>query len=133
MVPNNRPDRPITDRMHPGIYVAMIGLLSLYAVSVWVLFGGDSYNDLTFAVVTGLFVVAISIPAALWLSWRRNSGSDAVDEGRFRDWASGDFEMLTGRFKGAKAGVEALLPIAAVAIGLLALGIIFDIISHQMA
>src|SRR4051812_45899644 len=55
----NRPIRPSSDRMHPGIYLAMIGLLSLYAVSAWILFGGDYYNDLTFAVVSGLFVMAV--------------------------------------------------------------------------
>jgi hypothetical protein len=126
----NKPDQPISDHMHPRIYVAMIGLLSLYALSVWVLFGGDYYNDLTFAVVTGLFFIAVAIPATLWLTWRRNSGSDGMNEGTFRDWAAGDFDILTGTFKGAKAAVETLLPIAAVAIGLLALGIIFDIVSH---
>jgi hypothetical protein len=50
----NKPDQPISDRMHPRIYVAMIGLLSLYALSVWVLFGGDYYSDLTFAIRAGL-------------------------------------------------------------------------------
>jgi hypothetical protein len=39
--------------------------------------------------------------------------------------------MGTGRFKGANAAVEALLPIAAVSIGLVALGIIFDIVAHH--
>ena len=75
----NRPIRPSSDRMHPGVYIAMIGLLTLYAVSAWILFGGDYYNDLTFAVVTGLFVMAVAIPAMLWLTWRRNTG-DAVEE-----------------------------------------------------
>jgi hypothetical protein len=133
MVPENKPDRPMTDRMHPSVYIAMIGLLSLYALSVWVLFGGDYYDDLIFTVVTGLFLIAVAIPAALWLSWRRISGNEAMDEGKLRDWATGEFEMLTGTFKGTEAAVEALLPIAAVAFGLLALGIIFDVISHHTA
>jgi hypothetical protein len=37
----NRPIRPSSDHMHSGIYLAMIGLLSLYAMSTWVFFGGD--------------------------------------------------------------------------------------------
>jgi|GraSoiStandDraft_4_1057263.scaffolds.fasta_scaffold330873_1 hypothetical protein len=127
----NRPLRPISDRMHSGIYLAMIGLLSLYALAAWILFGGDYYNDLTFAVVTGLFVMAVAIPSALWLTWRRNSGDAGTDDHRFRDWAAGEFEMGTGRFKGANAAIEALLPIAAVSIGLVALGIIFDIVARH--
>jgi hypothetical protein len=127
----NRAIRPSSDHMHSGIYLAMIGLLSLYAMSTWVFFGGDYYNDLTFAVVTGLFAMAVAIPTVLWLTWRRNSADAEEDGPRFRDWAAGEFEMGTGRFKGANAAVEALLPIAAVSIGLVALGIIFDIVAHH--
>jgi hypothetical protein len=129
----NRRIPPSSDRLHPGIYLAMIGLLSLYAVSTWVLFGGNYYNNLTFAVVTGLFVMAIAIPATLWLTWIRNSGDDAGDDRKFRDWAGGEFEMSTGRFKGANAAIEALLPIAAVSIGLVALGVIFDVVARHAA
>jgi hypothetical protein len=119
--------------MHPGIYLAMIGLLSLYAVSAWTMFGGDYYNDLMFAVVTGLFVMAVAIPATLWLTWRRNTGDAVEDDPKFRDWAAGEFEMWTGRFKASNAAIEALLPIAAVSIGLVALGIIFDVIARHAA
>jgi hypothetical protein len=128
-----RPIRPSSDLMHPGIYLAMIGLLSLYAGSAWALFGGDYYNDLTFAVVTGLFVMAVAVPTILWVTWKRNSGDAAEDNPTFREWAAGEFEMWTGKFKGANAAIEALLPIAAVSIGLVVLGIIFDVVARHAA
>jgi hypothetical protein len=130
---DNRPLRPVSDHMHSGVYLAMISLLSLYALGTWILFGGDYYNNLTFTVVTGLFAMAVAIPAALWLTWRRNSGEAATDDRGFRDWTAGEFEMGTGRFKGANAAIEALLPIAAVSLGLVALGIIFDVVARHAA
>ena len=59
--------------------------------------------------------------------------ADAMDDGKLRDWAAGDFETWTGKSKGANAAIEALLPIAAVAIGLTVMGIIFEVVSHHVA
>jgi hypothetical protein len=42
-----------------------------------------------------------------------------------RDWASGSFEIRQDRLKGANAIAEILLPIAAVALGMTVLGIVF--------
>jgi hypothetical protein len=74
----------------------------------------------------GLFVIAIVIPALCWLTWRRNA-DDAKDYGHlsFRDWALGEFDTWTGPIKGANATVEVLLPIAAVAIGMTVLGLMY--------
>jgi hypothetical protein len=119
--------------MHPAIYLSMLALLLLYILSVWFLFGGDYYNDLIFTIVTGLFVVASAIPALLWLTWRRNSSDDAMDDRTFRDWAAGEFETWTGKSNGINSAVEALLPIAAVAVGLTVLGVIFDVVVHHAA
>jgi hypothetical protein len=85
-------------------------------------------------VVTGLFVIAIAIPTLLWLTWRRNA-DDARDDSHlsFRDWAVGDFDTLTGPVKGANATAEVLLPIAAVAVGMTVLGLVFHIIANGAA
>lgn len=133
-LPHDPPSRrPASDRMHPAIYLSMLALLLLYILSVWFLFGGDYYNDLIFTIVTGLFVVASAIPALLWLTWRRNSSDDAMDDRTFRDWAAGEFETWTGKSNGINSAVEALLPIAAVAVGLTVLGVIFDVVVHHAA
>jgi hypothetical protein len=97
-----------------------------YVLSAWDLFGeGDT--GLLLAVVSGFFVMATAIPCALWLIWRkhRRSGAEGDESISLRDWASGSFEIWQDRLKGANAIVEILLPIAAVALGMTALGIVF--------
>ena len=51
----------------------------------------------------------------------------------FRDWAVGDFDTLTGPVKGVNATAEVLLPIAAVAVGMTVLGLVFHIIASGAA
>src|SRR5262249_26202934 len=85
-------------------------------------------------VVTGLFIIAIAIPALLWLTWRRNAdGARDDSHPSFRDWAVGEFDTLTGPVKGANATAEVLLPIAAVAVGMTVLGLVFHIIASGAA
>ena len=65
---------------------------------------------------------------------RRNA--DGARDGShlsFRDWAVGEFDTLTGPVKGANATAEVLLPIAAVAVGMTVLGLVFHIIASGAA
>src|SRR6516165_11156649 len=98
--------------------------------AVWMFFDSDTYEAWLDVVITGLFVIAIAIPALCWLTWRRNADG-ARDEGHpsFRDWAVGEFKTWTGPVKGANATAEVLLPIAAVAVGMTVLGLVFHIIA----
>jgi hypothetical protein len=82
---------------------------------------------LLLAVVTGFFFMAIAIPFAIWLVWRKNQDPDAMrgESISLRDWASGEFETWQGRRKAAAAAAEIVMPIAAVSFGLMALGIVF--------
>ena len=125
---------PISDGLHPLVNVAIIGLVLMFVVAVWMFFDSDAYEAWLDVVITGLFVMAIAIPALLWLTWRRNA-DDARDDSHlsFRDWAMGDFDTLTGRVKGANATAEVLLPIAAVAVGMTVLGLVFHIIASGAA
>jgi hypothetical protein len=70
------------------------------------------------------------IPLLLWLTWKHQQAPQATLQGsmRFRDWARGSTEIWQGRVKGADAAINALLPIAAVAIGMVLFGIAFDIV-----
>jgi hypothetical protein len=48
----------------------------------------------------------------------------------FRDWQSGDFAVWGSRLRGTDAAIDLLLPLAAVAFGLTAIGIVFLICSY---
>jgi hypothetical protein len=130
---NANQDSKISDSLHPLVNMAIIGLVSMFVAAVWIFFDGP-YEAWLDVVVTGLFVIAIAIPALLWLTWRRNA-DDSRDDSHlsFRDWSVGDFNTLTGPVKGANAAAEVLLPIAAVAVGMTVLGLVFHIIASGAA
>src|SRR5215471_12084755 len=67
--------------------MAIIGLVLMFVAAVWMFFDSDPYEAWLDVVITGLFVIAIAIPALCWLTWRRNADG-ARDEGHpsFRDW-----------------------------------------------
>ena len=125
---------PISDSLHPLVNMAIIGLVLMFVAAMWMFFDSDPYGAWLDVVVTGLFVIAIAIPALCWLTWRRNA-DDARDDGHpsFHDWAMGEFDTWTGPVKGANATAEVLLPIAAVAIGMTVLGLVFHIIASGAA
>ena len=124
----------ISDSLHPVVNMAIIGLVSMFVAAVWMFFDSDPYEAWLDVVVTGLFVIAIAIPALCWLTWRRNA-QGARDYGHvsFRDWAAAEFNTSTGPVKGANATAEVLLPIAAVAVGMTVLGLVFHIIASGAA
>ena len=96
-------------------------------LSIWVLFGNGSYVGLTLAVVTFFFVVALGVPALIWLTWRHHGGDaehGATDE-PFREWAARDFPTWTGGLNGRAAATQILLPIMAVAIGMTVFGLVY--------
>jgi hypothetical protein len=127
-------DSPISDSLHPFVNVAIIGLVLMFVAAMWTFFASDPYGEWLDVVVTGLFVIAIAIPALLWLTWRRNAdGARDDSHPSFRDWAAGEFDTLTGFVKGADATAEVLLPIAAVAVGMSVLGLVFHIIASGAA
>jgi|SRR5262245_38701029 len=106
--------------------MAIIGLVLMFVAAVWIFFDSDPYGA-WLDVDTGLFVIAIAIPTLCWLTWRRNADG-ATDGGHpsFHDWVVGEFDSPV---KGASATAEVLLPIAAVAVGMTVLGLVFHIIA----
>jgi len=120
------PDRR-TNELHPLVYRAMIGLTIWLVLSVWVLFSRGAYEGVTLSIITLFFVVLVSIPVVLWLTWRRNTDPREQHEivAPYREWSSGSFETSTGRISGREASMQILLPIAAVAIGMTIFGLVF--------
>jgi hypothetical protein len=123
--------RAALDHVHPLVYLAIIGLALWFVLSAWS-FAADGYTDWLLVVVSGFILVAVAIPSVLLLVWRnhREPGEDAGQHERLRDWAAGDLDTWQDRVKGSNAAVEMLLPIAAVAFGMTAFGIVFGIVLY---
>ena len=128
-----RPNPRITDRLHPLIYMIIAGLALWFVLSAWVFFGGAGYIELALAVVSVLLFMAFAIPFTLWRAGVKAQKTDPPPEAgeefpeTFVTWIEGAFETWTGQQTSASAAVEILLPIAAVALGLMALGIVFEL------
>lgn len=119
------PGVPRTDRLPYAVYGILIGFVAWMALAAWG-FAGPGYANLSLTVVTGLLVVAIGIPFVLWRVGRANRDTKTDDMPEpFADWAAGDFETWQDRVKGRNAAAEIVLPIAAAAVGMTALAIVF--------
>jgi hypothetical protein len=132
---NGSRNGPASDQLHPFVYMAAVGLVVLFAVAAWASFDDGGYTGLLLAVVSGFFLMAVAIPCALYLTWRRHREVDAAgDESiSLRDWARGKLDTWAGRRNAAEAAVEILLPLAAVAFGMTALGMIFHYVAAASA
>ena len=115
-------ERSGSDTLHPFVYVAIVGLATWLVLSL-VEFSGDRYADYLLAVVGGFFVVAATIPIVLWRMASRQ-GADESKCGSLREWQTGEFDIWQGRLSGREAAVQILLPIAAVAFGMTAFGLV---------
>jgi heme/copper-type cytochrome/quinol oxidase subunit 4 len=62
-----------SDSLHPLVNMSIIGFVLMFVAAMWMFFDSDPYGAWLDVVVTGLFIIAIAIPALLWLTWRRNA------------------------------------------------------------
>ena len=120
-------NRPVFDELHPNVYRAVVSLVALFVLAAWVLF--DRKNDirLPLAMVSVLLLVAVLLPAALFLVWRKHlmPHQRHPETISFHDWTSGDFAVWGSRIRATHAAIDMLLPLAAVAFGLVAIGVVF--------
>jgi ABC-type transport system involved in cytochrome bd biosynthesis fused ATPase/permease subunit len=125
-----RSPQEVSDHLHPRIYMAVAGLLIWFLIAAWSLFGGSGYIELALAMISALVVMTILIPLALWranVKTQRSSISSTEQKSETLDtWLQGRFATWTDQEKGLTAAIEILLPLAAVAFGITALGIVFD-------
>jgi hypothetical protein len=126
---DDRRDGPVSDRLHPLVYMAIVGLALWFVLSVWG-FATDGYTDYLLAVVSCFIFIAVALPYALWRVWRK-AQSDGVDRTPFHEWASGEFDTWQDRVTGANAAIQILLPLAAVAFGMTAFGIVLYFTAHS--
>jgi hypothetical protein len=124
-------NKPVFDRIHPRIYAIAVSLVVWFALSAWILFdhgfGRPNEVSLPLTMVSVLFLIAILLPWALSRVWARHRMpyQEHSFDTAFRDWRLGDFSVWGGKIKGSHAAIDMLLPLAAVAFGLTAIGIVF--------
>jgi hypothetical protein len=120
---------PPSSWFHPLVYKAAVGFVALFALMAWVLFDRQWEVTLPLIMVSVLLFVAVLLPYVLWRVWRRNQTPrpELTSETSFRQWAREPVEVGQSRLKGMHAAIDMLLPLAAVAIGLMAMGIAFDL------
>lgn len=129
--PARSPDR-VSDQLHPSVHKAAAGLLIWFVVAAWLLFGGAGYIDLALVIVSVLVFMALAIPAALRRAYvvaHRGGPADPAKEPSetFGAWLQGRFATWTDQEESSTAAMEVLLPLAAVAFGITALGIVFQV------
>lgn len=121
--------RPVTSRLHPRVYAAVVGLTAWLVLSVW-FFAGAGVTDYLLFIVSGFFFVAVALPIILSRVGRTDSAEGDDGQPPFRDWAKSSFDTCYGRLSGAQAATQILLPIAAAAFGMTAFGIALHIVEH---
>ena len=134
---DNDEDAAATTGLHPGVYELLIALALWFAAAVWS-FAGGGVTDYLLFIVSGFVFIAVALPLIL----SRVARTDDVADGNaarhdhhfpsLRNWATGEFDSSTGRQSGIEAAVEILLPIAAAAVGMTLIGIVFHIAEHSI-
>jgi hypothetical protein len=121
--------RPVTNRLHPAVYTAIVGLALWLLLSVW-FFAGAGVTDYLLAIVSGFVIVAVGLPLVLSRVGRGRTATRELDERPWRSWMRSDFDTWQGRLSGMHAAVQILLPIAAVAFGMTIFGVTLRLVAQ---
>jgi hypothetical protein len=125
-----RRDRQIWDGLHPYVYAAIAALALWFVISIW-LFARDPYTDYLLAVVSGFLLIFVAIPLVLSRVERADSKAADANQPSFRSWASCEFDTWQYRLRCGHAAVEVLLPIAAIAFGMTAFGLVLFFVARS--
>ena len=116
-------ERPVTTRAHPRIYTILAALSAWFVLAAWC-FAGRGIVDYLLVIVSGFIFVAIALQLILF-SVDRTPAAKKDAQPSLRDWSAWDYDTWTGRLPGAQAATEILLPIAAAAVGMTVIGLIY--------
>jgi hypothetical protein len=127
-------NKPVFDQLHSRIYGVAACLVGWFVISAWALFDRGGYTGLELAFVSLLLLGAVLLLWTLSAVWKRHrlpleEPPHGPQQASLRDWAAGNFQVWGARLRGSHVAVDALLPLAAVAFGLTAIGIVFVIVS----
>jgi Mn2+/Fe2+ NRAMP family transporter len=120
-------NKPVFDQLHPNIYRTAIGLVAWFGLAAWILFDRQSDIALPLAMISVLLLIAVLLPWSMSLVWKKHlmPHQQNPNATSFHDWKAGDFAVWGSKLPGVHAAIDMLLPLAAVAFGLTALGIVF--------
>ncbi|WGS20293.1 MULTISPECIES: hypothetical protein [unclassified Bradyrhizobium] len=120
-------NRPVYDELHPYVYGLATGLVAWFALAAWLLFDRKNDIELSLAMVSVLLFVAVLLPWLLSLIWRKHRRPHEAHQQTvpFREWRAADFAVWGSTLNSTHATIDMLLPLAAVAFGLTAIGIVF--------
>jgi hypothetical protein len=121
--------QPVTNWLHPWVYGLMIALTAWFALAVWSFAGSGLVNYLLF-VVSGFMFVTVALTLILSRVGHQDAAAQPGKEPSLRDWARWDYDTWTGRLSGAQAAAQILLPLAAAAVGMTVIGLIFRFAAH---
>ena len=130
---DQRSQQQVSDQLHPLVHLAGAGLLIWFVVAAWLLFSESGYIELALTIISVLVFMAIAIPAALLRASRKSGGAGDAGTGAgntsesVATWLQGQFVTWTDQEKSSTAAVEILLPLAAGAFGITALGIVLEL------
>ena len=114
------------------VFKVMLGLAGLFVLAAWS-FAGGGLTDAVLAVVSYIILVYTGLMSLLWLTRRRHPRPDLGDGERadlFGSWTRREVEISTGPVRGSLAAIETLLPIAAVAVGMVAFAVVLHFAGH---
>ena len=114
-----------TSLLHPRVYWLLAGLSLWLVLSVWIFFSGVGSTDYLLAIAGGFILLVVAFQFLL----SRVRGTEGP-QGRpsYQEWKSCNFDTWTGRLRGSQAAAEILLPMAAVAFGMTAFGIVLHLV-----
>jgi hypothetical protein len=127
-------ERSSFDQIHSAIPKIAACLVVWFVLMAWLFFDRQSLVGLPLAFITALFVIAGLAFTGLFLVQYRHQPEypSQPHEIPFQEWSAGTFEVWGSKQSSRQAAIEILLPIAAAAFGLTAIGIVF-LISVSMA
>jgi hypothetical protein len=122
-------------RLHPRVFKTVLGLVLTMLVAawgftaVWSPDANESYTGLALAMASYLCLVALGIGYAMSRLTRSSPDparrDDEPSQASFREWSSREIEVSDGHQRGSHVAIDVLLPPAAVAVGMIALMIVW--------
>ena len=114
------------------VFKAMLVLGGVFVLAAWG-FAGGGFTDMILVAVSYIILVYAALMTVLWLTRRRHPRPDLGDGERtdlFGHWTRREVEISTGPVRGSLAAIETLLPIAAVALGMVAFAVVVHFAGH---
>lgn len=121
------PGRHGQDHFHPAVYQAMAAFAVMMIVASVAFFADGGPDSYVYVVVAGFILGSLGLPYVARRMRRldqrpwRGSVPPAMTGESLRDCAKGEFSAGQSRIGGREAMIQALLPIAAVGIGMVLL------------